>query len=138
MENFHPSSMLVWSLEVLMSLQARNEQVFQPILAKKVYDIYEFQIFKKNTIFRNILNIRRLCLDCIRHFTRLCYFIGHRQVHKYLIIFNLIQHFTEKMTGNLICSKVPRYLLKMSFISLVTQLATQLGSQLSFSFYLKH
>ena len=41
-----------------------------PILAKKIYDIYKFQIFKKITIFHNILNIRRLCLDCIRHFQR--------------------------------------------------------------------
>ena len=38
---------------------------------KKNYDIYKFQIFKKITIFHNILNIkRRLCLDCIRHFQR--------------------------------------------------------------------
>ena len=42
----------------------------QPILAKKFYNIYKFQIFKKITIFHNILNIRRLCLDCIRHFQR--------------------------------------------------------------------
>ena len=43
----------------------------QPILAKKIYDIYKFQIFKKITIFHNILNIKgRLCLDCIRHFQR--------------------------------------------------------------------
>ena len=43
----------------------------QPILAKKIYDICKFQIFKKITIFHNILNIkRRLCLDCIRHFQR--------------------------------------------------------------------
>ena len=43
----------------------------QPILAKKIYDIYKFQIFKKITIFHNILNIkRRLCLDCICHFQR--------------------------------------------------------------------
>ena len=42
----------------------------QPILTKKIYDIYKFQIFQKITIFRNILNIRRLCLDCIRHFQR--------------------------------------------------------------------
>ena len=43
---------------------------YQPILAKKIYDIYKFQIFKKITIFQNILIIRRLCLDCIRHFHR--------------------------------------------------------------------
>ena len=43
----------------------------QPILAKKIYDIYKFQIFKKITIFHNILNIKRqLCLDRIRHFQR--------------------------------------------------------------------
>ena len=43
----------------------------QPILAKKFYNIYKFQIFKKITIFHNILNIkRRLCLGCIRHFQR--------------------------------------------------------------------
>ena len=35
----------------------------QPILAKKIYDIYKFQIFKKITIFRNILNTRRPCLE---------------------------------------------------------------------------
>ena len=41
----------------------------QPILAKKIYDIYKFQIFKKNTVFHSILNIKlRLCLACIRHF----------------------------------------------------------------------
>ena len=40
----------------------------QPILAKKIYDIRKFQIFKKITIFRNISKFRRLCLDCIRHF----------------------------------------------------------------------
>ena len=43
----------------------------QPILAKKIYNIYKFQIFKKITIFHNILNIKRqLCLDRIRHFQR--------------------------------------------------------------------
>ena len=42
----------------------------QPILAKKNYNISKFQIFKKRTLLRNILNIRRLCLDCIRHFQR--------------------------------------------------------------------
>ena len=43
----------------------------QPILAKKIYDIYKFQILKKITIFHNILNIKRgLCLDCICHFQR--------------------------------------------------------------------
>ena len=34
---------------------------FQPILAKKIYDIYKFQIFKKITIFRTasaIFNVR--------------------------------------------------------------------------------
>ena len=56
----------------------------QPILAKKIYDIYKFQIFKKITIFHNVLNIKpRLCLDCIRHFqrdlTRL-YCLGHRKL----------------------------------------------------------
>ena len=35
---------------------------FQPILAKRFYDIYKFQIFKKITIFHNILNIRQLCV----------------------------------------------------------------------------
>ena len=35
---------------------------------KKNYDIYKFQIFIKTTIFRNILNIRQPCLDCILHF----------------------------------------------------------------------
>ena len=34
-----------------------SPQLFQPILAKKNYDIYKFHIFKKITIFRNILNI---------------------------------------------------------------------------------
>ena len=44
-------------------------RLFQPILAKKIYDIYKFQIFKNITIFHNIFNIKqRLCLDCIRHF----------------------------------------------------------------------
>ena len=109
---------------------------------KKIYDIYKFQIFKKITIFHNILNIRRLCLDCIRHFQRaisLGYIILQllqdgqetRQVasqlfpitqlaasftlilgcqgNKHLIIFNLIQHFTERISGNLICSKVGIY-----------------------------
>ena len=42
----------------------------QPILAKKIYDIFKFQIFKKIMTFRNILNIRRPYLDCIRHFQR--------------------------------------------------------------------
>ena len=42
----------------------------QPILAKKIYDIYKFQILKKNMTFRNILNIRRPYLDCILHFQR--------------------------------------------------------------------
>ena len=37
---------------------------------KKNYDIYKSQIFKKITIFRNILNIRQPCLDCIHHFSR--------------------------------------------------------------------
>ena len=32
---------------------------------KKNYDICKFQIFKKIITFRNILNMRRLCLDCI-------------------------------------------------------------------------
>ena len=41
-----------------------------PILAKKIYDIFKFQIFKKIMTFRNILNIRRPYLDCIRHFQR--------------------------------------------------------------------
>ena len=40
----------------------------QPILAKKNYDISKFQLFKKITMFHNILNISRLYLDCIRHF----------------------------------------------------------------------
>ena len=43
---------------------------FQTILAKIIYDLYKFQIFKKIAIFRDILNIRMLCLDCIRHFQR--------------------------------------------------------------------
>ena len=52
-------------------LNSLNLQLYnQPILAKKIYDIYKFQIFKKITIFRNILNIRRPCLDCIHHFQR--------------------------------------------------------------------
>ena len=42
--------------------------ILQPILALKNYDIFKFQIFKKITIFRNVLNITSLCLDCIRHF----------------------------------------------------------------------
>ena len=104
-------------------------KIKQPILAKKIYDIYKFQIFKKITIFRNILKIRRLCLDCICHFQRATsqgyiISIGHRKLagylqltasfalilgcqgNKHLIIFNLIQHFTGKMAGNLICGKV--------------------------------
>ena len=49
----------------------RIDKTPQPILAKTNYDIYKFQIFKKITIFLNILNIKqRLCLDCIRHFQR--------------------------------------------------------------------
>ena len=40
----------------------------QPILAKKNCDISKFQLFKKITIFLNILNIKRLYLDCICHF----------------------------------------------------------------------
>ena len=50
----------------------KSSSIFiQPILAKKIYDICKFQIFKKITIFHNILNIkRRLRLDCIRHFQR--------------------------------------------------------------------
>ena len=55
---------------VLLS-QLEKDLSVQPILAKKIYDIYKFRIFKKITIFHNILNIkRRLCLDCIRHFQR--------------------------------------------------------------------
>ena len=34
----------------------------QPILAKKNYIIYKFQIFKKLTIYHNILNIRCMCV----------------------------------------------------------------------------
>ena len=57
----------------------------QPILAKNFYNIYKFQIFKKITIFHNILNIRRLCLDCIHHFQRATsqdyiISIGHRKL----------------------------------------------------------
>ena len=48
----------------------RSNKISQPILVKKIYDIYTFQIFKKSAIFHNILNIRRLCLECIRHFQR--------------------------------------------------------------------
>ena len=53
-------------------LNSLNLQLYnQPIHAKKIYDIYKFQIFKKMTIFHNILNIkRRLRLDCIHHFQR--------------------------------------------------------------------
>ena len=99
---------------------------------KKFYDIYKFQIFKKITIFHNILNIRRLCLDCIRHFqcaTSQGYIILQVasqlfpipqlaasftlilgcQGNKHLIIFNLIQHFPERISGSLICSKVGIY-----------------------------
>ena len=47
----------------------RFDPLYKPILAKKIYDICQFQIFKKISIFRNILNTRRLRLDCI-HFQR--------------------------------------------------------------------
>ena len=59
------------SFSQILSRFFSEEALEQPILAKKIYDIYKFQIFKKITIFHNILNIkRRLCLDCIRHFQR--------------------------------------------------------------------
>ena len=63
----------------------RSNKISQPILVKKIYDIYTFQIFKKSAIFHNILNIRRLCLECIRHFQRATsrgYIIstGHRKL----------------------------------------------------------
>ena len=45
-----------------------NDHITQPILAKKIYDICKFQLFKKITISYKILNTRRLYLDCIRHF----------------------------------------------------------------------
>ena len=55
----------------IVCLNVKELLAWQPILAKKICDIYKFQIFKKITIFHNILNIkRRLCLDCIRHFQR--------------------------------------------------------------------
>ena len=34
----------------------------QPILAKKIYDIYKFQMLKKITIFHNILNTSDGCV----------------------------------------------------------------------------
>ena len=40
----------------------------QPIFAKKIYDICKFQLFKKITVSRKILNTRRLYLDCICNF----------------------------------------------------------------------
>ena len=34
-----------------------TKSLIQPILGKKICDIYKFQIFKKITIFHNILNV---------------------------------------------------------------------------------
>ena len=55
---------------------------------KKIYDTYKFQIFKKITVFHNIFNIRRLCLECIRHFQRAnsqgyIISIGHKKLGSY-------------------------------------------------------
>ena len=40
----------------------------QPILAKKIYDIYKLQLLRKITLSLTILNTRQLYLDCIYHF----------------------------------------------------------------------
>ena len=45
------------------------EHIGQPILAKKIYDIYKFQLFKNKLQYPiKILNTRRLYLVSIRHF----------------------------------------------------------------------
>ena len=73
----------------LCSLRLAEDKATYPRKKKKNYDICKFQIFKKITIFRNILKIRRLCLDCICHFQRAtsqCYIISirHRKLAGYL------------------------------------------------------
>ena len=72
---------------------------------KKKFAIFiNFKFSKKITIFHNILNIRRLCVDCIRHFQRATsqgyiISIGHRKLASYSSLLTLHWFYSFRLLG---------------------------------------